>query len=55
MYPKFSGTLVVVDDIQLSTEFYDKILGQKLVFDFGACKQFENGLTLQTKDQISLK
>lgn len=47
---QFSNTLIVVKDIDKSVEFYGKILGLKVVLDFGANKTLSGGLVLQTYD-----
>ena len=46
---KFAGTLLMVEDVQNAKEFYENVMGQKLLYDFGACQQFESGLSLQAK------
>lgn len=43
----FKGPILVVKDEKISREFYERILSQKIAFDFGACQSFESGLTLQ--------
>jgi catechol 2,3-dioxygenase-like lactoylglutathione lyase family enzyme len=43
---KFTGPLIVVDDISRSREFYEQVLGQKVKFDFGEDVQFEGGFSI---------
>ncbi|MDR0767430.1 MAG: glyoxalase/bleomycin resistance/dioxygenase family protein [Methanosarcinales archaeon] len=49
----FIGPLIVVENVKKAGDFYENIAGQKLKFDFGACRQFESGLTLQSKASMS--
>lgn len=46
---KFSAALIVVDDIAKSKQFYEKVLGQKVKFDFGENITFEGDFSLQSK------
>jgi len=48
----YNGSLIVVEDEKISRKFYEELLDQKLKFDFGACQQFESGLTLQRKSSM---
>ncbi|WNY22913.1 hypothetical protein MmiHf6_02050 [Methanimicrococcus hongohii] len=45
----FIGPLIVVENVKKASEFYENVAGQKLKFNFGANRQFESGLTLQSK------
>lgn len=47
---QYKGTLIAVNDMEKSKEFYQELLGMHVVGDFGANVQLENGLFLQTKD-----
>ncbi len=42
--------MLVVKDIDKSVEFYKKVLGLRVVMDFGANKTLTGGLVLQTLD-----
>lgn len=41
--------LIVVNDIAISREFYETVLGQKVILDFGANITFEGEFALQSK------
>lgn len=45
---KMKNPLLVVTDIDKSVEFYKKVLGLRVVMDFGANKTLTGGLALQT-------
>ena len=45
---KMKNPLLVVRDIDKSAEFYKKVLGLRVVMDFGANKTLTGGLALQT-------
>ncbi len=45
----FTGTVITVDDIVLSRKFYEEVLGQKVILDFGANIAFEGGASLLEK------
>lgn len=47
---KFSSPLIVISDMETSRHFYEKVLGQKVILDFGANITFDGGFSLQTKD-----
>lgn len=47
---KNSGTLIAVSDMNKSKEFYNNVLGLKVVGDFGANVVLEQGIFLQTID-----
>jgi catechol 2,3-dioxygenase-like lactoylglutathione lyase family enzyme len=44
--PKYQASVFFVEDIQKSKHFYNTVLGQKIVHDFGANVTFEGGLSL---------
>lgn len=43
----YGGTLIVVDDIAKSRNFYENVLEQKVLMDLGEHISLENGLSLQ--------
>lgn len=45
---EFKNPLIAVADIDKSVEFYKKVLGLRIVVDFGANKTLSGGLCLQT-------
>lgn len=45
---KLNSTMLVVDDINKSVDFYEKVLGLHVIMDFGANKTLTGGLALQT-------
>lgn len=45
---KFKNPLLVVTDMEKSVDFYRKVLGLRVVMDFGANKTLTGGLCLQT-------
>lgn len=47
---KLQNPMLVVTDIDKSVEFYNKILGLRVISDFGANKTLTGGLALQTLD-----
>jgi len=47
---KFKVPLLVVEDINKSREFYEKVLNQKVILDFGANITFEGDFSLQSKE-----
>ncbi|HCP15232.1 MAG TPA: glyoxalase [Peptococcaceae bacterium] len=47
---KFKAPLIVVEDMARSRKFYEDILGQKVILDFGANITFQGDFSLQTKD-----
>lgn len=47
---KFCGPLLVVESIENSRRFYEDVLGQKVVLDFGANITFDGGFSLQSKE-----
>lgn len=47
---RFKNSLLVVSDMERSVDFYRKVLGLRVVADFGANKTLTGGLCLQTLD-----
>lgn len=47
---QYKGTLIAVSDMEKSKKFYQDLLGMRVLGDFGANVQLENGLFLQKKD-----
>ena len=47
---KYKLPLIVVEDMERSRKFYEEILGQKVILDFGANITFAGEFSLQTKD-----
>lgn len=45
---KIKNPMLVVTDIDKSVEFYNKVLGLRVIMDFGANKTLTGGLALQT-------
>ena len=45
---KYTGTLIAVSDMERSKQFYQEVLGLKVIADFGANVTLEGGLFLQT-------
>lgn len=48
----FAGMWIISDNISRSKEFYEAVLDQKVKYDYGSCQQFENGLTIMTRDSV---
>jgi predicted enzyme related to lactoylglutathione lyase len=51
--PKFVCPLVVVDDMQRARNFYEKVLGQKVMMDFGENITFEGNFSLHLQDHFA--
>jgi predicted enzyme related to lactoylglutathione lyase len=49
---KFIGPLIIVEDINRSREFYEKVLGQTVKFDFGEDVQFEGNFSIHLKSHF---
>ena len=49
---KFETSLLFVKDINISKDFYNKILGQEITMDFGKCVIFKGGFSIMEKDYI---
>ena len=47
---RFKNSLLAVSDMERSVDFYRKVLGLRVVADFGANKTLTGGLCLQTLD-----
>lgn len=47
---KFQCPLIVVENMERSRTFYEEVLGQKVVMDFGENIMFSGDFSLQTKD-----
>lgn len=47
---KLKNPLLVVSDIDKSVDFYKKVLGLRVIADFGANKTLTGGLSLQTAE-----
>ena len=46
-FPRFQGTVLLVEDPQVSRRFYEDLLGMRLVTDYGGvCLGFEGNLSL---------
>lgn len=45
---KFKNPMLVVTDMDKTVEFYKKVLGLRVIMDFGANKTLTGGLALQT-------
>ena len=45
---KYTSTLIAVSDMEKSKQFYQDVLGMKVVADFGANVTLDGGLALQT-------
>ncbi len=50
---KFVSPLLVVKDIDKSVHFYERVLGLKVILDFGANKTLSGGIALQTAESWS--
>ena len=46
---KFTCPLIVVEDMGISRKFYEEVLGQKVILDFGANITFAGDFSLQTR------
>lgn len=47
---KYSGTLIAVQDMERSKQFYHDVLGLNVTADFGANVTLDGGIVLQTLD-----
>ena len=47
---KYKCTLIVVEDMVRSRKFYEEILGQKVILDFGENITFSGDFSLQTRE-----
>lgn len=48
--PAYHSCILLVKDIEKSKHFYNDILGQKIIMDFGRNVVFEGGLSIWEKD-----
>ena len=48
---KYKGTMLVVKDMGKSKDFYTKVLGLRVISDFGANATFTGGMSVQTEEQ----
>jgi uncharacterized glyoxalase superfamily protein PhnB len=46
---KFIGPIILVENLDLSRNFYEKILKQKVTYDFGVNVSFEGGLAIHLR------
>lgn len=49
---KFIGTLITVSDIERSRHFYEHLLGQQVISDFGENVSFEGGLSIHLRSHF---
>lgn len=47
---RYKCPLIVVEDMERSRKFYEELLGQKVILDFGANITFAGDFALQTKE-----
>lgn len=50
---KFICPLIVVNNMEVSRNFYEKVLGQKVQYDFGENVSFEDGFAIHLKSHFS--
>ncbi|WP_100488389.1 VOC family protein [Sporolactobacillus pectinivorans] len=50
---KFACSLITVEDINFSRQFYEKLLQQKVKYDFGENVVFESGFSIHSKSHFS--
>jgi catechol 2,3-dioxygenase-like lactoylglutathione lyase family enzyme len=50
---KFICPLIVVNNMKVSRSFYEKVLGQKVQYDFGENVSFEGGFAIHLKSHYS--
>jgi catechol 2,3-dioxygenase-like lactoylglutathione lyase family enzyme len=50
---KFICPLIVVNDMEVSRNFYEKVLNQKVEYDFGENVSFEGGFAIHLKSHFS--
>lgn len=46
---KFIGPIILVENLELSRNFYEKILKQEVIYDFGVNVSFEGGLAIHLR------
>ncbi|HER54617.1 MAG TPA: glyoxalase [Candidatus Bathyarchaeota archaeon] len=49
-HPVYHSCVLLVEDVEKSKHFYNVVLGQKIVMDFGENLGFEGGLAIWNKD-----
>jgi catechol 2,3-dioxygenase-like lactoylglutathione lyase family enzyme len=49
-HPVYHSCVLLVEDVEKSKHFYNVVLGQKIVMDFGENVSFEGGLAIWEKD-----
>jgi catechol 2,3-dioxygenase-like lactoylglutathione lyase family enzyme len=49
-HPVYHGCVLLVEDVKKSKHFYNTVLGQKIVMDFGRNVGFEGGLAIWDKN-----
>ena len=50
---KFICPLIVVNNMEVSRNFYEKVLSQKVQYDFGENVSFEGGFAIHLKSHFS--
>lgn len=50
---KFICPLIVVNDMEVSKNFYEKVLDQKIQYDFGENVSFESGFAIHLKSHFA--
>ncbi len=50
---RFICPLIVVNDMEISKNFYETVLNQRVQFDFGANVSFESGFAIHLKSHFS--
>jgi catechol 2,3-dioxygenase-like lactoylglutathione lyase family enzyme len=54
MKVQFKTALLFVNDVKSSRDFYEKVLNQKVVYDFGEDVVFDGGFAIHDADHISV-
>ena len=49
---KFKGLLLTVKDVQKSKKFYEEVLNQELLTEYGGWAEFANGISLAPRDEF---
>ena len=50
---EFIGSVIAVENLEVSRKFYEELLERKVKLDLGECLQFDNGLTLLLKTAMT--
>jgi catechol 2,3-dioxygenase-like lactoylglutathione lyase family enzyme len=50
---QYCCALFVVEDIAVSRQFYEEVLGQTVLYDFGENIRFHGGFALQQRDHYA--